>query len=100
MPCHAELLVKAGRPWIRSIFLCRDLRTLSFGHRESPHKEASALGDSDVVGTVMVRDVVSRAVVAHFRGHTAPLLLLQWDASGTLLVTASVHGHNVNIFQV
>ena len=56
--------------------------------------------DSDVVGTVMVRDVVSRAVVAHFRAHTAPLLVLQWDASGTLLVTASVHGHNVNVFQV
>lgn len=73
---------------------------MSFGHRESPHKEAGTLGDSGVVGTVMVRDVVSRAVVAHFRGHTAPLLLLQWDASGTLLVTASVHGHNVNIFQV
>ena len=53
-----------------------------------------------MVGTVMVRDVVSRAVVAHFRAHTAPLLVLQWDASGTLLVTASVHGHNVNVFQV
>lgn len=52
------------------------------------------------MGTVMVRDVVSRAVVAHFRAHTAPLLVLQWDASGTLLVTASVHGHHVNIFQV
>ena len=48
----------------------------------------------------MVREVVSRAVVAHFRAHTAPLLVLQWDASGTLLVTASVHGHNINIFQV
>lgn len=52
------------------------------------------------MGTVMVRDVVTRAVVAHFRAHTAPLLLLKWDGSGTLLVTASVHGHNINIFQV
>lgn len=48
----------------------------------------------------MVRDVVTRQVVAHFRAHTAPLLLLQFDGSGTLLVTASVHGHNINIFQV
>lgn len=48
----------------------------------------------------MVRDVVTRQVVAHFRAHTAPLLLLRWDGSGTLLVTASVHGHNINIFQV
>ena len=68
--------------------------------RESPREEATVQSDSDVVGTVMVRDVVSRAVVAHFRAHTAPLLVLQWDASGTLLVTASVHGHNVNVFQV
>ena len=68
--------------------------------RDSSQEDASAQRDSDVVGTVMVRDVVSRAVVAHFRAHTAPLLVLQWDASGTLLVTASVHGHNVNVFQV
>ncbi len=68
--------------------------------RGSPREDASSPSDLGVVGTVMVRDVVSRAVVAHFRAHTAPLLVLQWDASGTLLVTASVHGHNINIFQV
>jgi hypothetical protein len=68
--------------------------------RESPREEAGGGGDAEVVGTVMVRDVVTRQVVAHFRAHTAPLLLLQWDGSGTLLVTASVHGHNINIFQV
>ncbi|EIE22763.1 hypothetical protein COCSUDRAFT_63899 [Coccomyxa subellipsoidea C-169] len=68
---------------------------------ESPREEVGAgCGDAEVVGTVMVRDVVTRQVVAHFRAHTAPLLLLQWDGSGTLLVTASVHGHNINIFQV
>ena len=69
-------------------------------HRESPREELASGGDAEVVGTVMVRDVVTRQVVAHFRAHTAPLLLLQWDGSGTLLVTASVHGHNINIFQV
>ncbi len=69
-------------------------------HRESPREELAGGGDAEVVGTVMVRDVVTRQVVAHFRAHTAPLLLLQWDGSGTLLVTASVHGHNINIFQV
>ena len=30
----------------------------------------------------------------------SPLLLLRFDGSGTLLVTASVHGHTVNIFHV
>ncbi|CAL8470762.1 g10304 [Coccomyxa elongata] len=68
--------------------------------RESPREELAGGGDAEVVGTVMVRDVVTRQIVAHFRAHTAPLLLLQWDGSGTLLVTASVHGHNINIFQV
>ncbi len=38
--------------------------------------------------------------MAHFRAHTSPLLLLQFDASGTLLVTASVHGHTVNIYHL
>lgn len=48
----------------------------------------------------MVRDVATRAVVAHFRAHAAPLALLAWDPAGTLLVTASMHGHSINVFQV
>ncbi|KAK9845302.1 hypothetical protein WJX81_002840 [Elliptochloris bilobata] len=57
-------------------------------------------GADGVAGTVMVRDVATRGVVAHFRAHTAPLALLAWDAAGALLVTASVHGHSINVFQV
>ncbi|KAL0029231.1 hypothetical protein WJX79_004267 [Trebouxia sp. C0005] len=38
--------------------------------------------DPQVVGTVMVRDVVNRQLVAHFRAHTSPLLALQFDPSG------------------
>ncbi|DBB01086.1 TPA: hypothetical protein ACH3X1_000979 [Trebouxia sp. C0004] len=56
--------------------------------------------DPQVVGTVMVRDIVNRQLVAHFRAHTSPLLALQFDPSGTLLVTASLHGHNVHIFHI
>ena len=48
----------------------------------------------------MVRDVVNRQLVAHFRAHNSPLLCLQFDPSGTLLVTASLHGHNVHIFHI
>lgn len=48
----------------------------------------------------MVRDIVNRQVVAHFRAHTSPLLALQFDPSGTILVTASLHGHNVHIFHI
>lgn len=46
------------------------------------------------------RDMVDRKILAHFRAHTSPLLLLQFDASGTLLVTASVHGHTVNVYHI
>ncbi|KAL0039055.1 hypothetical protein WJX77_006537 [Trebouxia sp. C0004] len=38
--------------------------------------------DPQVVGTVMVRDIVNRQLVAHFRAHTSPLLALQFDPSG------------------
>lgn len=48
----------------------------------------------------MVRDIVNRQLVAHFRAHTSPLLALQFDPSGTILVTASLHGHNVHIFHI
>ncbi len=48
----------------------------------------------------MVRDIVNRQLIAHFRAHTSPLLALQFDPSGTMLVTASLHGHNVHIFHI
>lgn len=49
---------------------------------------------------VIVKDFVSRAVIAHFRAHTSPISALCFDPSGTLLVTASIHGNNINIFRI
>jgi len=49
---------------------------------------------------VIVKDFVSRAVVAQFRAHTSPISALCFDQSGTLLVTASIHGNNINIFRI
>lgn len=49
---------------------------------------------------VVVKDFVSRAVVAQFRAHTSPISALCFDPSGTLLVTASIHGNNINIFRI
>eukprot|EP01018_Ginkgo_biloba_P011377 Gb_30474 [translate_table: standard] len=51
-------------------------------------------------GMVIVRDFVSKSVVAQFRAHTSPLSALCFDPSGTLLVTASVHGHNLNVYRI
>ncbi|KAK9139508.1 hypothetical protein Scep_009189 [Stephania cephalantha] len=56
--------------------------------------------ETDNAGIVVVKDFVSRAVISQFRAHTSPLSALCFDPSGTLLVTASVHGNNINIFRI
>ncbi|KAG8386192.1 hypothetical protein BUALT_Bualt03G0123400 [Buddleja alternifolia] len=56
--------------------------------------------DADSVGMVIVRDIVSKMVIAQFRAHKSPILSLCFDPSGTLLVTVSVQGHNVNVFRI
>jgi WD40 repeat protein len=49
---------------------------------------------------VMVRDIVSKLVIAQFRAHNSPISALCFEPSGTLLVTASVQGHNINVFKI
>jgi WD40 repeat protein len=49
---------------------------------------------------VIVRDIVSKVVIAQFRAHRSPISALCFDPSGTLLVTASVQGHNINVFKI
>ncbi|KAL2496193.1 Autophagy-related protein 18f [Forsythia ovata] len=58
------------------------------------------LPDADDVGMVIVRDTVTRTVIAQFRAHKCAILSLCFDPSGTLLVTASVQGHNINVFRI
>ncbi|KAK1258320.1 Autophagy-related protein 18h [Acorus gramineus] len=54
----------------------------------------------DNAGMVVVKDVVSKDVIAQFRAHKSPISALCFDPSGTLLVTASVHGNNINVFRI
>ncbi|KAH9651363.1 BCAS3 domain-containing protein [Citrus sinensis] len=56
--------------------------------------------DAENVGMVIVRDIVSKNVIAQFRAHKSPISALCFDPSGILLVTASVQGHNINIFKI
>jgi hypothetical protein len=49
---------------------------------------------------VIVRDIVSKLLIVQFRAHSSPILALCFDPSGTLLVTASVHGQNINVFRI
>ncbi|OMP04510.1 hypothetical protein COLO4_09563 [Corchorus olitorius] len=58
------------------------------------------LPDADNTGMVIVRDIVSKVVIAQFRAHKSPISALCFDPSGTLLVTASVQGHNINVFKI
>ncbi|CAH8382842.1 unnamed protein product [Eruca vesicaria subsp. sativa] len=60
----------------------------------------SSSAESDVAGTVIVKDFESRAIIAQFRAHTSPISALCFDPSGTLLVTASIHGNNINVFRI
>ncbi|KAI9083092.1 hypothetical protein K1719_034996 [Acacia pycnantha] len=58
------------------------------------------LGDLDNIGMVIVKDIDSKDVVAQFQAHKSPISALCFDPSGTILVTASVQGHNVNVFKI
>ncbi|KAG6473183.1 autophagy-related protein 18f-like [Zingiber officinale] len=51
-------------------------------------------------GMVIVRDIVSKSVIVQFMAHRSPISALSFDPSGTLLATASIHGHNINVFRV
>ncbi|GMI65478.1 ARABIDOPSIS THALIANA HOMOLOG OF YEAST AUTOPHAGY 18 (ATG18) F [Hibiscus trionum] len=56
--------------------------------------------DNDSIGMVIIRDIVSKVVIAQFRAHKSPISALCFDPSGTLLVTASIQGHNINVFKI
>nr|DAD23258.1 TPA_asm: hypothetical protein HUJ06_024721 [Nelumbo nucifera] len=58
------------------------------------------LSDVDNAGMVIVRDIVGKSVLTQFRAHRSPISALCFDPSGTLLVTASVQGHNINVFRI
>ena len=54
-------------------------------------------GDS---GAVDIMNTKMEAVVAHFVAHTKAIVALQWDPSGSLLLTADKPGHNFHLFRV
>ncbi|KAL4038750.1 hypothetical protein IC575_002375 [Cucumis melo] len=56
--------------------------------------------ETDYPGMVAVKDFLTRAIITQFRAHTSPISALCFDPSGTLLVTASIYGNNINIFQI
>ncbi|KAH0462204.1 hypothetical protein IEQ34_009779 [Dendrobium chrysotoxum] len=61
---------------------------------------ATHSSEADNAGMVMIKDFISKEVISQFRAHTSPISALCFDPSGTLLVTASVNGHNLNVFRI
>ncbi|XP_020692196.1 autophagy-related protein 18f isoform X1 [Dendrobium catenatum] len=56
--------------------------------------------DIEDVGMVIVRDIISKSIIVQIRAHKSPISALCFDPSGTLLVSASIHGHNINVFHI
>ncbi|KAJ0261658.1 Autophagy-related protein 18f [Hirschfeldia incana] len=56
--------------------------------------------DADSVGMVVIKDIISKSVVTQFKAHKSPISALSFDPSGMLLVTASIQGHNINVFRI
>ncbi|XP_043708772.1 autophagy-related protein 18h-like [Telopea speciosissima] len=61
---------------------------------------ATHSSETDNAGMVVIKDFESRAVISQFKAHSSPISALCFDPSGTLLVTASNHGNNINIFRI
>lgn len=56
--------------------------------------------DVEDAGMVIVRDIVSKSIIVQIRAHKSPISALCFDPSGIFLVTASIHGHNINVFHI
>ena len=56
--------------------------------------------ESGETGAVDIMTTKMEAVVAHFVAHTKAVVALQWDHSGSLLLTADKPGHNFHLFRV
>lgn len=65
-------------------------RVPSFGHPS----------EADNAGMVVIKDFISKEVISQFKAHSSPISALCFDPSGTLLVTASITGYNINVFRI
>ncbi|CAL9770288.1 unnamed protein product [Musa acuminata subsp. burmannicoides] len=79
---------------------CSSPLSSNLSRRSGRHPPTSCPSESDNAGMVVVTDFTSTDVISQFRAHTSPISALCFDPSGTLLVTASVHGHKINIFRI
>ncbi|GAB4829756.1 hypothetical protein Ancab_019411 [Ancistrocladus abbreviatus] len=102
----ASGIVNLGDRGYKSISkYCQDLlpdnsNSLQLASSGSRVSNLPASAEASNAGVVVVKDTVSRAVISQFKAHSSPISALCFDPSGTLLVTASVHGNSINIFRI
>ncbi|KAG6592018.1 Autophagy-related protein 18f, partial [Cucurbita argyrosperma subsp. sororia] len=81
-----------------------DLLPESYNSLQSGTQGIGALNghaaDTDSVGMVIVKDIVSKVIITQFKAHKSPISALCFNPSGIILVTASVQGHSVNVFKI
>ncbi|KAH3761230.1 Autophagy 18 F [Pelomyxa schiedti] len=56
--------------------------------------------DNSAGGSVVILDIISKKTVSQFYAHPRPLSSLNWDPSGTLLVTADVECRSFHVYRV
>jgi len=52
------------------------------------------------IGSIIVRDIETGKIIAHFQSHKSQLAYLIFDPSGILLASASVEGQMINVHQI
>ncbi|EFH42315.1 hypothetical protein ARALYDRAFT_495551 [Arabidopsis lyrata subsp. lyrata] len=68
------------------------LKSIGVGNENVP--------DAESIGMVIVKDITNKSVITQFKAHKSPISALCFDPSGLLLVTASIQGHNINVFRI
>merc|ERR1719232_2157633 len=67
-----------------------------------PEAETGVVTVVDLVDSMTMEENtrMEQGVVARFLAHTRAIVALQWDASGSLLLTADKPGHNFHLFRI
>ncbi|KAK1423686.1 hypothetical protein QVD17_18994 [Tagetes erecta] len=96
----ASGLINIGDMGYRTLSKYGSTSPISFNSSRKAGRAVTHSTENANAGMVVIKDFVSRAVVSQFKAHASPISALCFDPSGTLLVTASVHGNNINIFRI
>ena len=98
-----ELITLSSSPNVAQ-FAMESSRQIASGILNIGMKSVGVTNDSvseeDSIGMVIVKDMISKSVIAQFKAHKSPISALSFDPSGMLLVTASIQGHNINVFRI